>query len=237
MKKSAKLLLYGAAYIIFMLLVQETATLVGNTISHLFSYSRIDPYKVFMPKVVHHIVQMLFALLIIIFIKIKFKQDFGFKPGNVKTGFRYTGILTLVLAVFITIQNIYFYSAIPNIKYGYPLSAKNIIGSLAFQLFLSGPSEEILFRALPITLFIMIFRKSVKLKFGISLEVILAALLFAFAHMNSSRVDFRIFYSFVLGIVCGVAYQKSGSIYYPMLMHSISNVLAVGIGYLFYFFY
>jgi len=237
MKKSAKLLLYGAAYFILMLLVQETATLVGNVISHMFSYSRIDPYKVFAPKFVHHIVQMLFALLIILFIKIKFKQDFGFKQGNVKTGFLFVGILTLTLAVFITLQNLYFYSTISHINYGYPLNAKNIIGSLAFQMLLSGPSEEILFRALPITLFIMIFGKSIKLKFGISLEVVIAALLFAFAHLDSPRIDFQIYYSFVLGIVYGVAYQKSESIFYPMLMHSISNVLAVGIGYLFYFFY
>jgi len=67
--------------------------------------------------------------------------------------------------------------------------------------------------------------------------VVIAALLFAFAHLDSPRIDFQIYYSFVLGIVYGVAYQKSESIFYPMLMHSISNVLAVGIGYLFYFFY
>lgn len=97
-------------------------------------------------------------------------------------------------------------------------------------MFLSGPSEEILFRALPITLFIMLFGRSVKLKLGISLEVVLAALLFAFAHMDSPRIDFQIYYAFVLGIAYGVAYQKSGSIFYPMLMHSITNVLAVGIG-------
>ncbi|PKM87786.1 MAG: hypothetical protein CVU87_08965, partial [Firmicutes bacterium HGW-Firmicutes-12] len=74
----------------------------------------------------------------------------------------------------------------------------------------------------------------------ITLEVILASVLFSFAHINWSLspfvfdVDFfRIFYAFVLGIIQGVVYQRSKSILYPILMHSFSNALMVGVGYLF----
>lgn len=44
---------------------------------------------------------------------------------------------------------------------------------------------------------------------------------------------FQIFYAFVLGSIQGIVYQRSKSILYPMLMHSFSNVLMVGMGYLF----
>ena len=220
-----------------MLVIQEIASLLGNMAADMFSYYNVDPYKVFAPKFVHHTVQMIIALLIILTVKHFTRQDFGFSMGDVKTGFRHAGIFTLVFTVYIIIYNVYMHSKIPNIRYAYPLNARNIIGSLAFQLFMSGPSEEILFRALPITMFIIIFKKSIRLKLDISLEVIISALLFALAHMDSLCIDYKICYAFVLGIVYGAAYQKSRSILYPILMHSITNVLAVWAGYLFYFLY
>ncbi len=64
-------------------------------------------------------------------------------------------------------------------------------------------------------------------------------MLFAFAHMKWSlfpvrfEIDtFQIIYAFVLGTIQGIVYQKSKSILYPLLMHSFSNVLMVGGGYL-----
>ena len=71
------------------------------------------------------------------------------------------------------------------------------------------------------------------------MEVIIAALLFAIAHIKWALSPFvisvnyfQLFYAFILGVAYGVAYQRSGSIVYPALMHSVSNVLMVGIGYL-----
>ena len=40
--------------------------------------------------------------------------------------------------------------------YDYELNPTNVIGTLGFQLLLSGPSEEILFRSLPITLLLSV---------------------------------------------------------------------------------
>jgi len=64
--------------------------------------------------------------------------------------------------------------------------------------------------------------------------------MFAFAHVNWSldpfvfEADlFGVLYAFVLGCIQGIAYQQSRSILYPILMHSFSNVLMVGAGYLF----
>lgn len=236
MKKKVFLVLLGIIFFVAMVFIQSLASYLGSLASKLFSYDMIDPNKVFAKSFVHHIVQMLVALVIIAIIKAKYKQDFGFKLGDKKTGLIHVLIFSIVIAVFFIIQNLYAYSTIPNIGYDFPLNTRNIIGSLLFQLFMSGPSEEILFRALPITLFIIVFGKSIKIKWGISLEVILAGLLFSIAHLDAFKLDFQIYFSLVLGIAYGVTYQKTRSIVYPMLMHSISNVLSVGLGYLFYFF-
>ena len=123
------------------------------------------------------------------------------------------------------------------------LNTKNIICTLGFQFFLSGTSEEILFRALPITLLIFIFgtNKKISIKtWNIPLEIIISALFFSIAHISWSLYPFiinldlfQLIYAFVLGIAYGYAYIRSQSIVYPILMHSISNVLMVGIGYIF----
>lgn len=59
------------------------------------------------------------------------------------------------------------------------------------------------------------------------------------AHVGWSFNPFRVsadpiqlVQSFVYAIFYGKAFEKSGSILYPMLMHSVSNVIMVGLGYL-----
>lgn len=128
------------------------------------------------------------------------------------------------------------------IQYDYPLNAKNVLGTLGFQLLLSGPSEEVLFRALPIGVLAFLNESNKERRFtklNISLEVIIAAVLFSIAHIKWTVSPFSIsmnilqlIYCFVLGIADGKAYQESGSVIYPMMMHSISNVITVGLGYI-----
>ncbi len=108
-------------------------------------------------------------------------------------------------------------------------------------MLLSGPSEEILFRAMPISVLIFWFGSNKKIKivkWDISLIVIASAVLFSVAHIGwtvnpvSISMDyFQLIFAFVLGVVYGATYQKSGSIIYPITMHSITNVIMVGLGY------
>ena len=65
---------------------------------------------------------------------------------------------------------------------------------------------------------------------------IIAAVIFGLAHMSFSfaplAVDynpFQVVLSIVLGFFYGDCYEKSRSMYYPMMMHSISNVVMVGL--------
>jgi membrane protease YdiL (CAAX protease family) len=153
---------------------------------------------------------------------------------------KYLAVFTVVFAIITLIIHIlmYVYDQLPT--YDFPLNTRNIIGTLSFQLFLSGTSEEILFRALPITVLVYVFGNRVYIKGHITLEIIIASFLFSIAHMKWSlsplTIDanlFQLFYAFVLGTIQGIAYQESQSVLYPMLMHSLANVLMVGTGYLF----
>ena len=229
--------------VISIFVIQELASKFGGVIANIFNYSSIDKDSVFAWISVHHIVQLLVVVSIILILSKLLKLDFKFKIGDIKIGMKYVISFTLVMLIYILASYIigYYFNKIS--LYSYELNTRNIIGTLGFQLFLSGTSEEILFRALPITVFLYFFRdnKGFGIKrVNIPLEIVIAAFLFSISHISWSlnpfliSVDlFQLFYAFLLGIVYGFTYERSQSIIYPILMHSISNVLMVGIGYIF----
>lgn len=241
-KTESKSLLKIIIVIISIFIIQQLASKFGESIANFFNYSTIDSHSVFAWISVHHIIQLIFALIIIIGLSKLLKLDFKFKIGNRDIGIKYVVRFTIVILIYILISYAFLYYFNHVNTYNYELTIRNIIGSLGFQLFLSGTSEEVLFRALPITIFIYMFGKNRKVginKWNISLEVIIAALFFSIAHINWSlekfiiSVDmFQLIYAFILGVIYGVVYEKSESIIYPILMHGISNFLMVGIGYL-----
>lgn len=233
-------LLYGSIAVIALFIVQVFAGKAGRAVADLLAYNKIDFYNIYAWVSVHHIIQMLIVLAIIAVLTKLLKVDFGFKLGDSKKGMRYLIFFTAAFAAVALISHIlmYIYHQLP--RYDFPLNKSNVIGTLGFQLFLSGPSEEILFRALPVTMLTYVFGKSINIKWNITLEIIIASFLFSIAHMNWSLFPFtmevnyfQLFYAFVLGTIQGIAYQESRSIVYPMLMHSLSNFLMVGTGYLF----
>ena len=123
--------------------------------------------------------------------------------------------------------------------FAYPVNIRNVLGAMAFQLLLSGTSEELLFRAFPITLLSLFTAKTFRLFSGrvnMPLSVIIAAVTFSLAHINWTVDPFRLqydilqlLYALAMGIIQGWAYVKTRSVVYPMIMHGISNVLVTGI--------
>ncbi len=229
--------------IALLLIFQQFASKVGHLIANCFDYKAIDEYGIFAYVSVHHIAQMLIALLAIIILNKKYKIDFGFSTGDKKVGMKYLLVFTVAIFVFTIISYGIRYFSNQIIQYDYPLNAKNVLGTLGFQLLLSGTSEEVLFRALPIGILTFWIGSNKERKFtklNLSYEVIIAAVLFSIAHIRWTINPFSIsmnylqlIYCFVLGIVYGKAYQESNSVIYPMIMHSISNVIMVGLGYIF----
>ena len=231
--------IFQTATVLLLLFFQQSASAAGRFVANRFTYDRIDEYGLFAWISVHHIVQMLLALIVIVIILKVLKLDFGFGFGDKKAGMEHLGNFTVVALIFALIWHLSAHAlgnvGMPN----YPLNFKNIAGQLGFQLLLSGSSEEVLFRVLPITLMAYSFQKSKVEKLNISYENIIAALLFTLAHVSWSFNPFSISASWVqltlsmvLGLWYGVAYQKSKSIIYPIAMHSIWNVVMVAARYI-----
>lgn len=239
-RASRKKVLGYVAAVLLLFIFQEALVRAGTVIADLFSYEKCDPYDAYAWNYVHHITILVFALIIILILSKLLKTDFGLGLGDRKIGtkfvFMYTTIFTgITLVVHIIMQVT---DTLP--VYAFPLNSSNIIGTLSFQLFLTGPAEETLFRALPITILVYISGRNIKTKWGITLETIIASFLFAIAHARWSLFPFafeadyfQLIYAFAQGIISGKVYQDSKSIMYPMFMHSISNVLMTGTGYLF----
>lgn len=210
-------------------------------IADLFSYDYIDSSNVFMHISIHHIVQMMIVLLAIYFISKKYDIQFNLKFRQSKTGIIYTLIFITIICVYVLMTYFIGYKARIIQPYDYPLTATNICGTLSFQLLLSGPSEEILFRALPISIFLYMF-KNKTYKWKNLVVIMLSCILFSLAHVSwdysTLNFDwFQLIYAFILGVAYAMIFIKSKSIIYPMIMHSMSNFLMVGIGYLFMIFY
>lgn len=241
-KDNKKLFLYP----IIVLLLFVFQTIVGKAgcaVADALPLGKVDPDNAFAWISVHHITEMLIVLAVVMVLSRILKVDFGFTLGDRKRGIKYVAEFSAIFALVTLVCHILMkiFSMLP--VYSFPLNIHNILGTLSFQLFLSGPMEEILYRALPITLILHVTRKSVKVKWGITLETIIVSFLFALAHLKWSLFPFSVepdffalIYAFVMGIIMGKAYQDTGSVLYPMLMHSISNVMMVGTGYLFLIF-
>jgi len=231
---------FGLIASVLLLVMQILLGKAGHLVAGLIPYQSIDPFDSFAEISIHHAVELLIALALILVLSRCLTLDFYFQLGDKKKGMKYLIAFTAAFAVISVAQHAFM--ALNNMLpvYAFPLDGRNIIGTLGFQLFLSGPAEEVVFRALPIILLIRSFGKSIKIIGYVTLEVVLASLLFAFAHVNWSLIPltfeadyFQILYVFVLGTIQGIAYQRSKSILYPVLMHSFSNVLMVGVGYIF----
>lgn len=208
---------------------------IGGWVADLFSYSAIDPDGAFMWISVHHIIQAMVVFILIVvmmkFSKIKYHLGVGDKDEGVKHVKRFIMVFTgyTLIAFAITVLSNSFE------PFAYPLTARNIIGHMGFQLLLSGPSEELIFRAFAISTFSFLITDK-RLNKHISFAIIFASIIFAIAHVrfsfnpfSASYSTFQVVYAMVLGYFYGDCYEKSKSVIYPMIMHSYSNVLMVGI--------
>ena len=224
-----------AILIVALFAVQFLFSRLGFLISQLLDYSSLDPDGLFAQVSVHHIIQMLCALALIFIIwKVKKTEGFKLRPRLDSRGIKDT--LLFCLAITVYYLAVYIIGSLTNTisTYDYALNTTNVIGTLGFQLFLSGPSEEILFRSLPITVMLSVLDPDSKIDRAIAVSG--AAALFGIAHINVFTFQvpwFQVCYAFVLGIFYGYTFIRSKSVIYPMIMHSMSNVISVGGCYLY----
>jgi uncharacterized protein len=230
-------LVFTAAVAMFVL--QTLIARIGVWGAGLINYRAIDPDGAFLWISVHHIVQGLAALVLMLLVSGLFRLNFHLGMGKKRLGI--TIVLWFTGLVFLYQFGMWF--AMNALSLGkpfpYPVNTKNVLGYFGFQLLLSGTSEELVFRALPITLLLLLTQTRYSLFKGriqLSLAVIIAAVLFSIGHINWSLNPFRLYYdipqllyALLMGLVQGWAYEKTGSIVYPMMMHGISNVLVTAV--------
>lgn len=208
---------------------------LSGVIADLFNYHTIDPDGSYAWITVHHLAQAIIFLLIIAVIS-RFKRlDYGFSWGNRAVGKNYVLSFTLIFAACSLASHIITILTNTFQPFQYPLTFINIAGQLSFQLLLSGPSEELIFRAFAITMLALVIRSRF-LKGKVSYANFIAAIIFGLAHVRFSIAPFaaeyslyQVFLSVALGLFYGDCYEKTGSVYYPMFMHSISNLVMISI--------
>ncbi len=237
-KIKTKKTIYILLAILGLFAFQSFASKLGGFVADLFQYEVIDKDGTFMSVSVHHIVQMIVALVLIFIVSKKSNLDFGLIPRLNKSGILYTAIFAIIILIYVLISYVVGYSLDTIAPYEYELNISNVLGTLGFQLFLSGTSEEILFRALPITVLGGVICKDNKKSY--IFIIVIASVLFSVAHIRWTLFPvsisfswFQLIYAFILGIAYGLTYVKSESIIYPMIMHGLSNFFMVGMGYIF----
>ena len=228
---------YGIAVLLFVVLflIQFLFSRLGFYVSRSFDYSSVDPDGIFAQVSVHHIIQMLCAIAAILIIrKVKKIDGFKLRPRFDSRGIKDTLLFCLAITVYyLAVYIVGSFTGTIN-SYDYELNSVNVTGTLGFQLLLSGPSEEILFRSLPITMVLSVLDPDTRRDRAI--VVFGAALLFAIAHIDMITFSipwFQFCYAFVLGIAYGYTFIRTKSVIYPMIMHSMSNVISVGGCYLY----
>ena len=215
----------------FMLLI---APRVGGWIADLFDYQSIDPDGAFMWISLHHVVQaILIMLVMVVFIKF-FKVKFHLGLGDKKEGIKYLKKFAMIFTLYVIVAYAMTLLLGAFEPFHYPLNIRNIAGYLGFQLLLSGPSEEFIFRAFSIGVFTFLISNK-RLNRHISYAVLFSAIVFGIAHISfsfnpfsMSYSTFQVGYAIVLGYFYGDCYVKSKSVIYPMIMHSFTNVMMVG---------
>lgn len=231
MKKSVIIkYLHTLFLIVFVFVFQECASNIGWKVSLLFDYSGIDRDGTFMLVSVHHVVMALFTLGVLYILHRWKNIDFKLSPKTDTWGIKYIQIYWIACLIY----NITWYIVIGFMldaiaEYDYELNAINVLGTLGFQLFLSG-TEELIFRVLPIGCFKVIWNKGGKVADATIL--LITSLLFMISHIhfgNSlSSQCYGLLLVFIHGLLYGIAYLKTNSIVYPIIMHGVSNVISVG---------
>jgi uncharacterized protein len=236
-------------WVLFLTVLLLGVPRVAGLFADLFDYSTIDPDGAFAWISVHHIVQAVIFLILMLAISRLSAIRFGFGWGDSRVGWSYVRLFALIFCGYTAVSLIIVFAAGTFQTLPFPLTARNIAGQLGFQLLLSGPSEELIFRAFAITMLALLVNgvvlgkdtgvgKAVFTVLGGELSVVnlIAAVIFGLAHVqftfapfSISYSAFQVIYAAVLGLFYGVCYERSKSMIYPMMMHSISNVVAVSV--------
>lgn len=241
-----KIGLLGLVFLALTRLISEVAFLLAQPVAQ--SLRSFDPDGSFLYISVHHLWQGLFALLAILLLARICHiplTDFGFNLNK----WRYAVRMVLQFSLFWlflqgSIGALMMALSDTSAAFHFPLTDWNFGGYFAFQILLSGTSEEILFRALVMTP-LLLYGKRAGLadKPNALLEGAIATLIFMLAHINIAFNPLRVTHFNLLqqltvltfGAFYAYLFVKTRSLSGPILAHNLLNAVIVTIGLALYF--
>lgn len=180
----------------------------------------------------HHLAQMVLALAVIAVVGRMRFGDWGLNFRNWRRSLRMTRSFAMIFGSVIAVGLVLQIATGMEPRRAPEMAPADIAGRLFFMLAISGLSEEILFRGMMQTWLTRWFPGAVRLS-GLELPGagVITALIFAVVHVNFTLAPLAITHlywpqvvlAFVLGVTYSVAYQRTGSLLGPILMHNISN--------------
>ena len=229
------------AFLILTRLISEISFLLAQPVYQTLRF--LDPDGSFLNISLHHLFQGLLALLAIFLLSRMLRiplTDFGFNLND----WRYAVRLVLQFSLFwfffqggIGVLMMLFGDS--SAAFRFPLTAWNFGGYFAFQILLSGTSEEILFRALVMTPLLVYGKKSgLAEKPNGLLAGGIATLIFMLAHINIAFDPLRVTHFnllqqltvFTFGSLYAFLFLRTRSLVGPILAHNLLNAAIVTIG-------
>lgn len=212
--------------------IPQIASYAAFHLVHYFDF--LDPDNVFAWNYIHHIVQLMLALLAMKIYSRRSLSKWGFNLNQNKKSLTIFWKFTVGWIVFWTIGSILFSRSTGQSLsiFNYPLTTRNIVGNLSFMLLMPGPSEEALFRGLVMGILFQSWKGIVRIgSLSVSTAGLIAAILFSYAHIGYSIYPFHVYAinpmqliaAFALGIFYAITFEKTGSLLCPILCHSASD--------------
>jgi len=181
---------------------------------------------------VHHLVQMVLALCVIAIVAKGRLGDWGLNLRDWRRSLRITREFATIFAVIMAISVALQFLSHATPRPAPPLTVGHVVGTLFFMAVISGVSEEILFRGMMQTWLSRWAKGDVGL-FGwrVSRAGFVTAVIFALVHINFTLTPFEVTHlywpqvgiAFVLGLLYSWAYDRTGSLLAPILMHNLAN--------------
>lgn len=240
-KTGGQIALLGAAFLALTRLISELAFLLAQPMAQ--SLRALDPDGSFLYISLHHLWQGGFALLAILLLSRLMRiplTDFGFNLH----AWRYAVRLVLRFSLFWfffqgSIGALMLVLGDTSAAFHFPLTARNFGGYFAFQILLSGTSEEVLFRALVMTPLLAVGKKAgLTEKSNALLAGGIATLIFMLAHINIAFNPLRVTHFnglqqltvLTFGAFYAFLFVKTCSLLGPILAHNLLNGVIVTIG-------
>lgn len=201
-------------------------------------YKGIDPDNAFMYLFLHHIMQAVMYLILILIaarlLHIKFR-DFGFNLDHAKISIKYTVYFVIFWVVIQYGVGYLMYLGGSKFSVNYIVNNRNVTGYFLFEILLSGTSEELFYRGFLVTVTLTLMQVYVKKQRNLYvIATLVSIVIFMTGHITFTLFPFRIMYiNFLqqLTVISGtifycICFLRTKSLLGPILMHNLLNGLA-----------